>query len=231
MSQLIGILSKKFLEEHLTELIKFADSDYVEASSYDMRVGTLFPIDCDVNEDVPERVRVKPGDFIRLFTLEELTLDPSLCATAFALNKRSSEGLLVLNPGHVDAGFRGPLMVTAWNLSGKDQIIERGDRIIKVVLQSVDSPGEPFDKNQPRERRERNFRKTALVNGAKGLGDLIEANADSPVATRDDLNELRQQMTNTLSTRMSFFVAVVSLVIAVSALVVSIAPLVERLTK
>lgn len=224
-----GVISSRYLKDHLAELVLGADSDYVDPSSYDMRVGTLFPIDADLNAPPPERVRVKPGDFIRLFTLEELTLPADICAIAFALNKRSSEGLLVLNPGHVDAGYRGPLMVTAWNLSGQDQIIERGDRILKVLFQWVEDPGEPFGRSQPRDRRERNFRKKAVVSGARGLGALIEANADSPVATHADLTELRQQMTNSLSTRMSFFVAVVSLVIAISALVVTITPLVREL--
>lgn len=226
-----GVLSRQAITDRLDELVTDASIHHVEVCSYDMRVGTLFPIDGDVNEESPERLKVRPGDFIRLFTLEELTLPPELCATVFALNKRSSEGLLVLNPGHVDAGFCGPLMVTAWNLSGQDQLIERGDRILKVVFESVDAPGPTSCQPADRESRERKFRKKAVTTGARGLGQLIEANSDSPVATHDDLAELRHQMTNTLSTRMSFFVAVVSLVIAISALVVSIAPLVKSLTK
>lgn len=225
-----AVLSNETLRCRLSELLIHADEDRVEPCSYDMRVGTLFPIDGDVTDPLPERVRVRPGDFIRLFTLEELTLPPDLCCTAFALNKRSAEGLLVLNPGHVDPGFNGPLMVTAWNLSGQDQILEKGDRILKVIFHPVDCPGTPFSGNEDRPTRERKFRKKSLVTGARGLSQLLESNNDSRIAAEDDLVELRQQMTNTLSTRMSFFVAMVSLVIAVSALVVSIAPLAKQFT-
>lgn len=224
-----GVLSCETLKQRLSELISNADADRVEPCSYDMRVGTLFPIDGDVNDPLPERVKVRPGDFIRVFTLEELLLPADLCCTAFAMNKRSSEGLLVLNPGHIDAGFHGPLMVTAWNLSGQDQVLEKGDRILKVIFHAVDCPGTPFQANEDRPTRERKFRKKAMVTGARGLSQLIESNHESRIATEDDLAELRQQMTNTLSTRMSFFVAMVSLVIAVSALVVSIAPLAKQL--
>lgn len=225
----VGVLSNATLRARLSELLTNADAERIEPCGYDMRVGTLFPIDGNENDPLPDRVRVRPGDFIRLFTMEELSLPSDLCCTAFAMNKRSSEGLLVLNPGHVDPGYQGPLMVTAWNLSGQDQILEKGDRILKVIFHPVDCPGSPFQANEDRTTRERKFRKKSLVTGAKGLSQLLESNHDSRIATEDDLVELRQQMTNTLSTRMSFFVAMVSLVIAVSALVVSITPLAQQL--
>src|SRR6185437_8683197 len=87
----------------------------VEACSYDMRVGTIFRDGSRIS-GAKGQVILQPGDIVSLFTLEELNLPADIAATAFAINAMSSEGLLVLNPGHVDPGFRGPLTVKAINI-------------------------------------------------------------------------------------------------------------------
>lgn len=48
-------------------------------------------------------------------------------------------GITVLNsPGTIDAGYRGEIMVTLYNSSNEDFVVEKGDRIAQLLIQRVE---------------------------------------------------------------------------------------------
>src|SRR5947208_2986327 len=101
------------------ELLVNAVNASIQPASYDLRVGTIFREGQIINADHPEHARqfsIQPGELVSIFTLEELKLPADIAGFAFAMNALSSQGLLVLNPGHVDPGYKGPLTVKAINL-------------------------------------------------------------------------------------------------------------------
>jgi deoxycytidine triphosphate deaminase len=97
-----GILTKQDIENKIDNgsLILHASKNQIQACSYDLRIGTIFR---DGNKS-QDSVTVEPGEIISLLTEEELKIPNNMMATVFAINGKSSEGLLVLNPGHIDPG-------------------------------------------------------------------------------------------------------------------------------
>jgi deoxycytidine triphosphate deaminase len=101
-------------------------------------IGTIFREDQILRAEggrANERIIIEPGEIVSVLTLEELNLPGDVAATAFAINSQSREGLMVLNPGHVDPGFRGPLSVKAINLRKVPLSIAGGDKIFTVIFE------------------------------------------------------------------------------------------------
>jgi deoxycytidine triphosphate deaminase len=145
-----------------TKMIVGYDDKRVQPASYDMVVGSIFRNgkiiqDARLNGFV-ERVRAKlepiignrkigailiePGEVVTMLTKEHLELPPYIAATAHAMNAQSSEGLLVLNPGHVDPGYCGPLTVVALNLRKVPLALHIGDKIFTVVFDKLTEESE-----------------------------------------------------------------------------------------
>ena len=50
------------------------------------------------------------------------------------------QGITILNaPGTIDSDYRGEIKIALVNLSGENQVIQPGDRIAQMVLQSVET--------------------------------------------------------------------------------------------
>jgi deoxycytidine triphosphate deaminase len=82
-----------------------------------------------------------------------LNLPDNVAATAYGINGQTSKGLLVINSGHVDPGFIGPLTVTAINLTKEKKIIRVGDPIMTVVFQRLPEATLPYEGNIARVER------------------------------------------------------------------------------
>lgn len=125
----LGILPAGEILEFIKrkELIKDAVEENVQGCSYDLRIGTIFKDGRIIKgeQGAGDQVLLEPGEIISLFTLEELLLPNDITATAFAINALSSQGLLVLNPGHVDPGYHGPLTVSFLQMLGMEDLRRR----------------------------------------------------------------------------------------------------------
>jgi deoxycytidine triphosphate deaminase len=194
------ILRFEDIESMLDErklLTKWAKSS-IQAASYDLRVGTIFKNGKIVNEDHEERLRpfqIQPGEIISIFTLEEIILPTNIAGVAFAMNKWSSEGLLVLNPGHIDPGYTGPLTVTALNLRKTPINISREDKIFTIMFYDIGShTSHPYSASVVnRNEKERSFHARNQEIAPKSLGDLLKVMPDSPFITRDQLSTAIQE--------------------------------------
>jgi deoxycytidine triphosphate deaminase len=225
-----GILVGTDIAASLSTLMAGGNEDCVESCSYDMRVGTIFDGNSRIaagSTHTDKNLQVQPGQFVYIYTLEELTLPSDVSATAYAINALSSRGFLVLNPGHVDPGFRGPLTVTAWNLNNKPQLIEVGERIITVLLARLPKAARPYARNVPRDKRERDFTRHVSTDAARSIADLIQHNTLSPIATKADLEELRQSINGSIANRLTILAAILSVVLGLSGLTVAIIPLIQ----
>jgi len=120
--------------------------DYVDAnfqpSSYDLRIGTIYKNDRIISKNQPQfeksYVIIKPSEIINFLTLEEVEIPQNLCGTVFALNSLSSSGLLILNPGHIDPGFKGPISVCAINLSKEVIKLSLEESIFTLIIETLD---------------------------------------------------------------------------------------------
>jgi len=171
-------------------LIVGGDKNRVRGCSYDLTIGTIF-WENKILKDPNTLVIVPPGGVVSILTTEELHLPDNICATAFAINKMSSEGFLVLNSGHVDPGFKGPLTVKALNIRKVDMPLHAGASIFTVVFQRLPQATEPFPHNFPtRADKERSFNETIVQTSPRTIFEMMEADRDGPYPGRHEVNSM-----------------------------------------
>ena len=230
----MGILAAQDITSHINTntLIHNAALDNVEACSYDMRIGTIFYEGQIINAAharATEQIIIQPGAVISMYTEEELDLPPDICGTAFPLNSQSSAGLLVLNPGHVDPGFKGPLTVKALNVRRTPMAISRGMEIFTIIFEKLPhATTSPYQKNESRAKRERSFNATDVEISPRSLSHLITISEDAPFPTRHEVNEMIQRAPFTQEYQVkdlirSHWATNVTMYAAIGALVASIA--------
>jgi deoxycytidine triphosphate deaminase len=120
---------------------------YVEAASYDLRVGTILWKDRETgdlrmesyvaNQQDQPAVTLHPGQMIFVMTQEEIRLPLDLCGTVYSRNKLQKENILALNAGHVDPGYDGPILIRLINLSAQPWALAPGDAVFTVVFHTV----------------------------------------------------------------------------------------------
>jgi deoxycytidine triphosphate deaminase len=211
-----GILTKQDIENKIDSgsLILHASKNQLQACSYDLRIGKIFRDGKKVDS-----VTVEPGEIISLLTEEELDMPNNIMATVFAINGKSSEGLLVLNPGHIDPGFKGHLTVQALNLRKTRLAIEKEESIFTIIFQHLsNSTTSPYSKNVSKAEKERNFNNSVVEKIPKHIGELMSGK-NSPLVTTHNFQKLL--MSHWMSYIPMFF-SIIGLIIAVAAIVIAI---------
>jgi deoxycytidine triphosphate deaminase len=161
----------------------------VEACSYDLRVGTIFK-EGQIITGEQGQVILQPGDIVSLFTLEELDLPPDVAATAFAMNAMSSQGILVLNPGHVDPVYKVPLRFILINIRATPKSIDLKTKIFTVVFERLpkvtSQPYPPIEDD--RAERERKFNSSDVEQNPHSMARLVMLGKDRPLMTGDEVD-------------------------------------------
>lgn len=202
-------------------LIRYGDLQSIQACSYDLRVGTVIKSGVVANEGdlhtLHQGIEVLPGEIVTIISLEELTLPPNIAGIAFAMNKWSSQGLLVLNPGHIDPGFSGPLSIKALNLRKTPITLRLRDPIFTVLFFDFsDSTSHPYNREaKSRRDYEKIFQERDREITPTSISDLLRAAKDLPFVTSD---QVEAKMWTHGSTIISIICAVGALVVGVVAL-------------
>ncbi len=121
------------------------DSKCLQPCSYDLRVGTIYKEGRMIENDLP--VDIEPGEIVTIHTIESLKLPDDMAATVFPINSQSSEGFMVLNPGHIDPGYHGVLTVKAINLTKNCLSRMRGDRIFTIIFEKLPCETQSYQHN------------------------------------------------------------------------------------
>lgn len=185
--------------------------EQVEACSVDLTIGTIF------NRGEIKRegyVTLQPGEVISLFTLEELEMPEDIAATAFPLNSQSSEGLLVLNPGHIDPGYVGPMTVKAINVKKTELSVNIGDKIFTLIFQRLPKPvRNRYDRSiANREKKEIEFNKKDVVNTPRGLANIVSLDKETPFVTKDQVsNAIKDHWMPRLTITLTVLVLVIAI--------------------
>lgn len=80
-----------------------------------------------------------PGETVVVQTKEYLRMPRDLGGIVFAPSNKSSAGLLMVNTGHVDPGYRGYLHMTVINVGKKSISVRQGDRLVSLMLFQLSS--------------------------------------------------------------------------------------------
>ena len=134
----MGILNKDEITRRLEkgELLIRARKDNnghfeVEPDSYDLTAGVaiwkeelqknkyeiktvMYANGCPIEQQ--PTITVQPGQMIFVITQEEINLPLEICGTVYSRNNIALEGILALNAGHVDPGYKGPIVIRLINL-------------------------------------------------------------------------------------------------------------------
>jgi deoxycytidine triphosphate deaminase len=239
----VSILRYEDIEEELRHgrLITEHTQSSIQPSSYDLRVGTVFRDGQIINQNhqrMGEQFIIQPGEIVSLLTMEEVHLPDSMIAIAFPMNKWSSEGLLVLNPGYVDPGFKGPLSVKIVNLRKTRIGISRGQAIFTVSFFHIGaSTTHPYNRNKVRGDREVEMNTKDLEQSAASIAELLKAAPDKPYTTKDEVDKIIREQPFVTRDGVEkairdhwmswtvFFVAVIGSIAAVVAAIAALIPL------
>jgi len=224
-----GILCRADIEDLIArakpELISNHDPDCLQPCSYDLRIGTIFRDGQIINEsslDASKRITLEPGEIVSLLTLEEVNLPSDIAATAFPINSQSREGFMVLNPGHVDPGFRGPLSVKAINLRKAPLTIGREDKVFTIIFEKLSKEAGEYAANQPRHKREVEYNKKDLEVAPKTLSEVVRLDKQCPFALREQVKDFRTEG-EIRGLIQQHWMSWLTMIIAIIALIVSVA--------
>ncbi len=216
----VGIICKsdilKLIES--SNLIADYETSCLQSCSYDLRIGTIFRDGQVINEThsrAEEQIIIEPGEIVSVLTLERLKLPKDIAGTAFAINSQSREGLMVLNPGHVDPGFEGPLSVKAINLRKVSLPISREDKIFTVIFEKIANMTEGYRTNISKKSREQEYNKKDLEVSPKGLFEIIKISKDDSFTTKQDVQKIITDHRMSQAIVFLSFVAAIAAVLAV----------------
>lgn len=209
------------------DLISNHEPTRVQAASYDLAIGTIFRGGQIINGQhvrANDPIEIAPGEVVTMLTREELHLPSDICGTAYAMNGQSSEGLLVLNPGHVDPGYKGPLTVVAVNLRKVPLALQLGDAIFTVVFNRLGQHANP-----PYQRAALPLREVERRANKKVVEKSIGSLAQLMSITETDINALiRRHWISWVVMSTSVIAAVASVIAAIFA-ILAVVPMAKSL--
>ena len=98
--------------------------------------GTDFSAGADLYSLPGEKITVKPGETVMIHTGIALEIPDGYVGLVYARSGIATKrGLAPANKvGVIDSDYRGEIMVSIYNHSGKEQIIESGERVAQLVI-------------------------------------------------------------------------------------------------
>ena len=121
----------------------------IDLKILDSRIGTEFPLPAyatqgsaglDLRALIDEPLIVKAGQTVLIPTgISIYIADPNLAAVILPRSGLGHKNGIVLGNlvGLIDSDYQGPLMVSLWNRSDTDFVINIGDRIAQLVFLPV----------------------------------------------------------------------------------------------
>lgn len=199
------VLGKTSLEKLINEgnlLVNF-DLNNVNSASYDLRIGTIYKdgkIYSEDNTEVNNVIEVKPSEIVTFLTYEIVKIPLDCIGTVFAINKMSSKGFLILNPGHIDPGYNGPLTICAINLSTSNQTLSLKDPIFSLIINQLDKPleiKEGYKRNyfntDERKHYEQKMYSKNFQNLSNSIFDLVNEHEAFPEMINKAIKEQRKE--------------------------------------
>lgn len=167
----------------------------LQPASYDLSVGVIvkkrkpkYPFgdgiqkvffDPDKSPYSQETVTLEPGQILFIITKEDINMPKNMCGTVYSKNNLSLNGILAWTTGHVDPGFKGPIIIRLINLRSTNYSIKPGDKVYTIVFDEVDYTKSDFLESRPELTREKAMDKvTESANSAlsNALFDLALLN-------------------------------------------------------
>lgn len=146
-------------------------------------------------------IQLQPGQLIWVISQEELNIPIDCCATVFPKNHLAMAGVFAFNVGHVDPGYRGPIIIRLISLRSTPYTITMGHPIYTVVFDALDKDAVAKNPMKPRAPMSIDdalmiVRKHADLALGNALFDLYAGKIESRLSDyrRDTLDTLRSEI-------------------------------------
>lgn len=107
---------------------------------YKMHLGEEIYIS---TEDSPRKLKkgefliIKPGEFVLLTTAEKLTMKTNVMAFISMRSHYKYRGLINVSGFHVDPGYEGKLIFSAYNAGPNDVVVRRDDPMFLIFFEKI----------------------------------------------------------------------------------------------
>lgn len=144
---------KTFLKDFNGEEIrdKKFEENY-EKWKYTLHLGKEVYVSTD---DLPKRLKphefftIRPGDFVLLITREQLMMPSNVMGFISMRFKYKQKGLINVSGFHVDPGYKGRLIFSAFNAGPKDIVLREDEPLFMIFFQAMDKECN-YDKELPK---------------------------------------------------------------------------------
>ena len=123
-----------------TPIIQSKSRASIQPCTYDLSIGEIWASSFEGDMVQVEVGVLDPGGTAHIRTREELIMSPKHFGVCYALNRSARDGLLVINTGHVDPGYHGPLHFTVVNMGKDRKILSVNDAIASLMICELDNP-------------------------------------------------------------------------------------------
>jgi deoxycytidine triphosphate deaminase len=113
------------------------DAELLQPSCVDMRVRRIYVPGKGkrIIQEENEKWALPPGAIVHIESRERINTPPNIMGFLIPKNRKSEEGLLMLNAGHVDPNWeKGFLTAEVMNVTTEDHKLKIGDPIFSVVF-------------------------------------------------------------------------------------------------
>ena len=142
------------LRQELPSLVTDFHESRIDCAAYRLRVGDQAFVTGDQHQGggfadpliaslgAPPRhtIRIAPGQFGFLLTMEEVTVPPQAIALISMRTGYKFKGLINVSGFHVDPGWKGKLIYSVYNAGPSEIILSRGDAMFMIVYADLDKP-------------------------------------------------------------------------------------------
>jgi dUTPase len=111
-------------------LIYNAVEAHYRAASYDVGVGTILTMD---GKEVTE-LKLEPQGIVEVISREEVRVPRDVVGYAMVRTSLCNEGILPLNIGILDPGYKGPVSATLLNFGKKDFLITADEVFLRLTF-------------------------------------------------------------------------------------------------
>jgi deoxycytidine triphosphate deaminase len=244
----MGILNREEIRRRFQhgELIRnprrnFQGDFEIESASYDMAAGTAIwkdPGDMKnggkvqtvwydhrVSYERQPCVTLQPGQMMFVLTEEEISMPEDLCGTVYSRNKLARDGILALNAGHIDPGYKGPIAIRMINLRSIPYSLRLGAPIYTVVFHEL------FSREGDVLAAHREISKTETVNLYTEAANAALSNAfldPSLIQQYVRIDEFGKALWDWLKTKIGYIAGIIVFIVTVVAAIPTISEWIKK---
>jgi dCTP deaminase len=136
-----GFWSSETLRKRLPELVKEYRADRVKHAAYELSLGGEAFVTGEKSRQRlgdGDEVVIPPGQFALLMTDEAITVPADAIAFISMKSKEKFRGLINVSGFHVDPGFSGKLIFSAFNAGVQELHLSKGEPLFMIWYASLD---------------------------------------------------------------------------------------------